>query len=698
MHIPVYQSISLALHTTAFGALNYSDNLNELASRITGSRVTRNTLAEAVLHQAIGLGLSIGSTHKAVDKYAESIAGITGAQLIGYTDQILRGTDDSQFSASIKELLTHTLDKQAAAGNIPDEAKEPAINLAQNLINSYIGKQAIHQFLGAYAQNHGWESLTEKIQNTLVPDGKFTYTNLLILAGVRAGTDFVQILVERAILENPSFQQNGEFYAKPELKLAADCLHAYLVNDENCMEALTNYTPTKPLIDESFLRDVAGLTTALATQAQRDAAKVLADANSALQKENLKSAPRAPASESAATRNDEENELEGAVPIDATKDEVPVDISDFVMIDTQAQAAVKDATKAYNQAETFKAISEATGIVLLADPGTRNPERIGDALSVLLKAIPGDFGRESGLTALLKTTELPAQNIIGTYVAMYGWDGLETLLTNAVDKNLSRLENAAVEWAAKRAAQQARHTESALKAQQEANEYAIQWAQDNPGTQNAALRVPAPQSEQGTPQTKSEAVNSPKKRQARSSQQTESKERAWVRRAVPTLAIKLAIQHLRPYIDGGDFKHPNNPEYAAIAALLHRNQEALGGDISPAQIAFNSAPVAAQYLGARALDGAQYLGSAAVNYTSSAAQAGAAIVGAQIQSISDQFMAAGGFVNALLSPAVSVATTDGGFVAGLWNRLNPVSAATDGTGVVPTAIHNDALESNILAT
>lgn len=729
MHIPVYQSISLVVNTAAFGALNYSDNLNDLASRVTGGRVTRNTLAEAVLHQAIGLGLSIAGTHKAVDKYAESIAGITGAQLIGYADQILRGTDDEQFSASVKELLTHTLDKQATAGKIPDEAKEPAINLAQNLINNYIGKQAIHQLLGAYAHDHGWDTLTDRIQNALVPDRDFTYTNRLILAGVGVGTDFLRILVDRAIVESPSFQLKEEFYAKPELKLAAGCLHAYLINDENCTEALTNYTPTKPLVDEPFIRNVADLTTALATQAQRNAAKVLAEANRALEQENARLAPHAPEPEPepepTSTQSDVDKELDEFVLVDTAADDEDdfvlvdasdegieenrvaltnsskaaieskvsltdepqedVDISDFVMMDTKAKMDVDDAKKAYEGAARFKAISEAIGMVLMTDPDTRNAARIENALNVLLKAIPVDFGLRHFLASNLSgTTALPAQNIIGTYVAIPeygGWDGLEALLINAVEKTLEGRENKAV-----------KQLKAQELAQQQADEYAIQRDKDNRNIQNTAPRIPEPDPEQDTAQTGTTAANGLEKSQAQLDPETENKERPWVRRAIPTLAVKLAIQHLRPYIDGGNFKHPDDPKYKAVAALLHRNQEDLGGNISYARIARNSAPIILQYIVTQGPSDALSLGSAAVSYASSAAQTGAVIVGTQIQSVGGQMiMATGGLANALLSPAVSVATTTGGFVAGLWNRLSPFAA--DETAV---AIQNDT-DNNTLA-
>ncbi|CAM3931756.1 hypothetical protein BOTU111921_01460 [Bordetella tumbae] len=748
MHIPVYQSISLVVNTAAFGALNYADNLNDLVSRITGGRVTRNTLAEAVLHQAIGLGLSIAGTHKAVDKYAESIAGITGAQLIGYADQILRGTDDEQFSASVKELLTHTLDKQATAGKIPDEAKEPAINLAQNLINNYIGKQAIHQLLGAYAHDHGWDTLTDRIQNALVPDRDFTYTNRLILAGVGVGTDFLRILVDRAIVESPSFQLKEEFYTKPELKLAAGCLHAYLINDENCTEALTNYTPTKPLVDEPFIRNVAELTTALAAQVHLNAVKVLAKAGNALEQANAKLALQE--AEPTAAQDEIDKEVDEFVLVDAIADDeddfvlvdasddgmdenkaalvgsskadtqskvlltdLPkqdVDISDFVIMDTNEQIDAKDAQEAYEKAQAgiekarenavrFKALSEAIGMVLMTDPDTRNAERIENALNVLLKAIPADFGLKHLLASTLsRTTELPAQSIIGTYVAIPeygGWDGLEALLINTVEKNLERLENEAVKQAAEEA-------EKALKlqelAQRRADEYAIQRDKDNPNTQNAAARIPDPQPEQDTAQTGTAAANGLEKSLAQSDPQTDNKERSWVRRAIPTLAVKLAIQHLRPYIDKGDFKHPDVPEYKAVAALLHHNQEALGGNISYVQIARNSALIVAQYMVTRASSGAQSLGSAAVGYASSAVQTGAEVVGTQFQSASNQIMAAGGLANALLSPAVSVATTTGGFVAGLWNRLSPFAAAPDETAVaIPAATRNDTDNNTIAA-
>ncbi|CAM3963677.1 hypothetical protein [Bordetella muralis] len=730
MHIPVYQSISLAVHTAAFGALNYSDNLNDLTSRLTGGRVTRNTLAEAVLHQAIGLGLGIASAHKAVDKYAESIAGITGAELIEYADQILRGADDEQFSASVKELLTHTLKKQTAAGNIPDSAKEPAINLAQTLLNDYIGKQAIHQFLGVYAQNHGWDSLSEKIKNAVVPEESDTYRSQLILAGVGAGTGFIRALVDRAILQNPAFHQDEKFHAKPELTLAAGCLHAYLVNPENCIEALNNYTPTKPLINEPFLRNVADLTTAFAAKAHSDAKNVLEEAQKALEKENatfpVQAQSPVPALQmqepESAAQSDVDKEIADFLLVDASDDgidenkgalssapishvaqskvrptessEEAAGISDFVELETSAQMAVKDAKKAYEQATKFKAMNQAIGVLLVTDMDKRNAARIREAVDVLLQALPAaDFGIRKSLASILsETTQLPAQNTIGTYVALNDWDRLAALLENVVERNLEHMEKKAVERAAKKAERDA----VALRAQQAANEYAAQWANENPNNQNAALRIPEAKPEQVTQRTETATANDLKKPPVQGEQQTEKKEASWVRRAIPKLAVKIALQHLRPYIDGGDFKHPQNPEYKALANLLDVNQNELHGGFSAHRIALNSVPVTAQYAAERTVSGVQYVGNTALDYATSAAQTGAAVVGARVQTIGEQIMAAGSFATALMSPAVKVAATDGGFVAGLWNRINPFAAAPDKpVAVIPTGIQNDTLSTSV---
>lgn len=742
MHVPVYPSISLALCTTAFGALNYSDTLNDLTSRITGGRVTRNMLAEAVLHQAIGLGLGIASVHKAVDKYAKSMAGISGAKLIEYADQILRSANDEEFSASVRELLTQTLKKQTAAGHIPDTAHAPAIELAEAFLNNYIGKQAIYQFLGAYAQNHGWDVLSEKIKNAVVPEQSDSYRNLLILAGVDAGTDFIRSLVDRAIFQTPAFQQGKEFHAKPELKLAAGCLHAYLVNPENCLEAFNNYTPTKPLIDETFLRNVAVLTTALGAHACLDAEKALAEAQNALAEENAKRSPSTQATESAtqmrapepaATQNDVDEEIADFLLVDASEDGADenkgalsrsaktdvdkgivspndssrevVDIDGFVKIDTNAQIAVRDATKACEQAKKVQVMCDAIGALLVADMDTRNAEHIEGAVIILLKALPFDFGFRAALAKnLAQSTELPAQSLIGTYAAIYQWEGLETLLTTAIEKNLEHMEKKAVERAAKKAEYEA----NALKAQQAAQEYAVELAQANPNTENAALAISEPRPEQETQQAGTGAKD-PKKPPVQDDQRTENKEPSPVRRAIPALAAKLVVQHLRPYIERGKFEHPDNPEYRTLANLLHANQNELHGGFSTVQVGLNSATIVAQYVTQRGPSGvkyvgstalsyassaAQYAGNTAVSYVSSAAQTGAAIVGAPIQTI----MAAGGIANALTSPAVTVAATAGGFATGLWNRVNPFAAAPDKpVAVIPAGIQNDTLSTSVLA-
>lgn len=658
MNIPAYQSLSLVAQTAAFGVLDYSDRLNNLTSRITGRRVNRNTLAEGILNSVTDLALDISSKNKTVGNFAEQHAGMKGETLIKHAGVILLGkkdtvsntaaveaarsaeqagtvacaTTDDEFSSNVDELLTKVLEQQIRNGNIVASDVAPAHDLLRSLINDHLGKQVIQQFLGTVSQSKGWDALTKKIQDAVVPDGTYGFTNLLMMAGVRAVSGIAHSLINRGIVESVSFQTPEN---KPEVRLAANCLNAYLTDEFNCVEALENYKPSKGLINEKVINNVAELAPTLADHMVKRAKGALATAEKQLnvQKAKLESdkyqagkiagehaavisednataqeQPQAIATDDNAglgdaveLRQDQDIEESDWVVLDeapqrdfaaATNNAAPAasnsddGIDGFVVpghsaLD-KAQVRLNKAEKNLKSAQQIQEMSVALKDLLVSDPSKQNNERITNALNVVLKSFLGQ-------TSIVPTSlaghmlqggqGLPVQNVLGTYIAKYGWENLETMLDKAVETHLANLH--------------ALYAEEAQEAQ----------------------RSGKPDHNKHTP--------------------------SWAEKAIPKLAVKLAVPHLKLYFGDGKeirFDRQGDDHYEMLAELLKANQDDIAiGQISSSNLIKNSGGIiarylakqgtaAAQQLGTRVIDNTRQLANATADYASSAAQMGTAVV------------------------------------------------------------------------
>jgi|GEM_PF-2709303 len=611
MNIPAYQSLSLVSQTAAFGVLDYSDHLNDLTSRITGGRVNRNTLAESILNNATDLALNIAGKNKHVNALAEKHTGMNGETLmkragvilLGKKDTVssqaaVKGTESAQqggtiaqittadeFSSNVDELLKGVLGQQIKNSNLKADDFPHAYDLLRSLINDHLGKQVVQQFLGTYAQNNQWEALTDKIQSAVVADSSDSIINRLTQAGVRMASGIVHSLVTRGIVENASFNPAE---VKPEVKLAANCLNAYLRNDFDCANVLSNYKPSKGILNDELISNVAALTPTLADHMVKRADSALAKAKAQLEAENAhfesdKHHASQLAGEYAAPFDQAENGWEIVGNTTDTDD----NIGEFELPKTPAQERaeerVKKAQKMLKNAQSMKEMSGAFKDLMVADRSKKNQERLSGALKIVLK----DFIDE-GLLAQVTTSVvsqmlqggegLPMQNVLGTFIAKYGWENLKTMLDKAVETHLENL-----------------HT---LYTQ----------------TQLDALGRDDPDFHEHTP--------------------------SWAEMAIPKLASKLAVSHLELYFteEGSGktrFDQRGNPHYEMLADVLHAGQELIEKNaFSKPDLIRKSAPIvgaylldqslaAPQYLATMAADGTRQFANAATNYAASAVQTGA---------------------------------------------------------------------------
>ncbi|MVW78562.1 hypothetical protein [Bordetella sp. 02P26C-1] len=581
MNISLTHSAALAVNAAAFAVLECSDLLNSLVSRITGGSINRNTLAENVLHRATQLGLEM-SQHS-----AQAALGIDGEDFVLHANNVLFSNDDTAFSQSVQHLVQCALRDQASNEVIPASMLNSVPTFAAELAKEYVGKQALQQFMGVYIKEHGWDAIHAQIEAQAGVDKLgSSFKDKLILAGVRTTSSFLQRVLTRASIDNPRLTAP----ATPELKLAAGCLHSYLTNEANCAKALLAYTPNKALIDEEFLTKVLDLTVDYAQHQADLAYRDLAGAEEMFQGDvkhlntDDESAGQASASDAEMT----------ARKVDASLHEV-----------AQAKKTYEDAK---NLADLLKVAKD----LLVSNPDKTNEERVSGALDALFKQIPLKldgyamlgYRLDEGLLSLgasmlaarLRSDNgmIPA-NIIGTYVAEYGWGSLEKLLLAQVDK-------------------------------------------------------PATNANDGV-----------------------SEEQSWVSRATPLITVRLAIAHLKPYIDQGDFNKSDNPEYVAVVRGMHDSAALQAGDTTAlrqivSEYALSTAYNATTTVGAVgniAYNTAGAVGNMAYNtagYAASLVQAGVATVGNPLPE-------AGSVVEALRDHASNVSIETANYVSSAWRAF-----------------------------
>lgn len=569
MNNSITQSVAIAINTAAFVALDYSDSLNNLTSRITGGKVNRNTLAESSLHQAATLALATARDNKAVDRYAQSFTGMNGRDFIGHAKNIILSNDQKVFSNSVHQLIKSTLEKQVADGSIPNNFVDSVPEFASEMVNDYIGKKAVYQFLGVYAKNYDWNEITQAVK-AQVTDNTSSYRNLLVLSGISVASNLVRSMVNRGIVET---MPTGE-ESTPEVKLAAGCLNAYLSSDRTCESALCDYLPSKAIVDDKFIQIVTDMGVEFSQHTLSQAIDSVREADLLYQKILASGEILNPSYDKRSAHHD--------------------GLSSLAELSTPALDAVTEmmhkAKEAYQQAERSVQMNCALKEILVADPKISDEARLSGALRTLLNSVPMHSTLAPILAkALAVDNGLPAQNLVGTFVAIYGWDGLLELLLRAVEK----------------------HQENMIDIY----------------------------SDELSPQKNHEDAS-------------------WITRAATPFTVKLALAHLKPYINNGNFNKRDNSEYCVIATLIHDNKAAINGDLSAISMGLNSLPAMHVYLNSKLDTIAKNLNDAAASsagYTATVIQA-SAIAATAVHALSSQIQEVG-LVGTLQSNAVSIGTT-----------------------------------------
>ncbi|WP_186332344.1 hypothetical protein [Bordetella genomosp. 13] len=251
----------VAAKALAFAALEKSDTLNRFVGWISGGRVSRETLAQSILHKAVDLGTEYAVANKAL--------GERSAVLLPRIRDAVIDNDMQRMKAAVADLagegLSKVMDKDS--GNLASRMAKQAIDgavrqMSSELAGSLVGDHAAEKVVATLVKEHGWAPLENYLHRMLdaKPLGNF-------LCGQ------IKAIVQRAIVDNPAYDMR----ANAEYRLAAGLAAQHLTGQKDYEAPLRQYAPlTMAGVDGA--RQVAALggqAVEMAGQA-RDAAVALA--------------------------------------------------------------------------------------------------------------------------------------------------------------------------------------------------------------------------------------------------------------------------------------------------------------------------------------------------------------------------------------------------------------------------------------
>lgn len=413
----------MGVQSAAFYALDKSDILNSLTSRITGGSINRYTLAQSVIQQATELALEIPYCRNEIQRIADlqfGLGQVDGVNFARSIINVLRETNEAEINESLSQVLGPILEQMGATQAIPWTMIAPTITLSQGVFASHIGARPVERFLATYIKTFGWNIANQHIQTAAQEQ------NSIVRAGIGWVASFVQGLIHRGVVEDPQFQ-DGHY---PEHALVVGCLHAYLSNQADCRAAIDAYTPSTALLNGQSIRDVAALASDFATHRTVLAAEALevSAQNLVLAGEMVKAAEEAVKS----AENGSEAQVDAQSNLRFTGN---------ALVSQAGEEALAKA--AYQSACTARDIVFAASDLLVDKPERDADERIKGAIRTLLNVVLKSQGvsiDESGYVAtgvryvidtavvpalannLQADNHLPVQNIIGTYAALHDND------------------------------------------------------------------------------------------------------------------------------------------------------------------------------------------------------------------------------------------------------------------------------------
>lgn len=270
--------VGTAVSALAFKALNSSDTLNSLANRITGGSINRDTLAQKVLRDTVGLGLAYATDTK--------LLGDRSATLLPLASKILFDNTSEEMHASIIS-LTNELAAQALPEAGPglmgamktmgmEAAKAGVASLANSAADTFIGPQFTEKLLATMIDGgKNWQPLQAYMEKMLdgYPMGRF-------VGGL------IKDVLERTIVDKAALNQSDQ----PLFRALADGANEFLVGND-FKKPLQDYAQkeiVQPLMDsftdsvDTVVPDLVGAVAQGAGQVVLDLAGTIVDTTEVL--------------------------------------------------------------------------------------------------------------------------------------------------------------------------------------------------------------------------------------------------------------------------------------------------------------------------------------------------------------------------------------------------------------------------------
>lgn len=226
--------VSTGAKALAFKALNSSDTLNSLVNRMTGGSINRDTLAQKVLRDAVGLGLEYATANKQL--------GDRSASLVPLVGKIIFDNTSEEMYTSIKSLATeyfaaetdHGPGMLGALKSLGTETmKAGAEGLAHIVANTVTETQFLEKLIATMINGgENWKPLDSYLEEKL---GSMPMKGFI--------GNLVKDVIQRAIVDKKELNQNDN----NEYRLLAGSANAYLSGGDYS-KPLNDYCQNIPVV------------------------------------------------------------------------------------------------------------------------------------------------------------------------------------------------------------------------------------------------------------------------------------------------------------------------------------------------------------------------------------------------------------------------------------------------------------------
>lgn len=220
--------VGLGVSTLAANILNKSDKLNSFVNWISGAKINRDTLSQRVWHAAVDLLQDKFTDDKLLGERSSTLMPLATTVLIKGNKEEMKEAIRQLTSEGVDQILGSDLEGKKA--QLSETIKSAAAGVANKLTEAYLGENAGEKVLATMVKRHGWEPLTEKLNNAL---------------GIFVGRDsFVSLIkgvLATAVVDKPGMDQSHS----DEYRMLAKIAHVQITTGDRAemIESVRTYAP-----------------------------------------------------------------------------------------------------------------------------------------------------------------------------------------------------------------------------------------------------------------------------------------------------------------------------------------------------------------------------------------------------------------------------------------------------------------------